>query len=39
MMLLFELRAKITALYQKYDYWINLGLRFVLLLFAFNRIA
>ena len=37
MMLIFELRAKITALYQKYAFWINLAARFVLCYLAFNR--
>ncbi|MBO4627554.1 MAG: hypothetical protein J5645_06225 [Lachnospiraceae bacterium] len=39
MMLLFELRAKVTSIYQKYDFWINLALRFVLLFLTYSRLA
>ncbi|MBR5712839.1 MAG: hypothetical protein IKX54_04510 [Lachnospiraceae bacterium] len=38
MMLLFELRAKVTSIYQKYDFWINLAFRFALLFIAYSRI-
>ncbi|MBR4813500.1 MAG: hypothetical protein IKZ69_06300 [Lachnospiraceae bacterium] len=38
MMLIFELRAKITALYQKYAFWFNLAARFILSYIAFSRI-
>ncbi|MBO4653690.1 MAG: hypothetical protein J5649_10290 [Lachnospiraceae bacterium] len=38
MMLIFELRAKITALYQKYAFWFNLAARFLLSYIAFSRI-
>ena len=38
MMLVFELRAKLTALYQKYAFWINLAARFLLCYLAFKRI-
>ncbi len=39
MMLLFELRAKVVSIYQRYDFWINLAVRFLLLYVAFSRIA
>ncbi len=38
MMLIFELRAKIAALYQRYDYWFNLAFRFVLLMIAYGKL-
>lgn len=38
MMLLFELRAKVTAIYQKYAFWLNLAFRFALTYIAFNRL-
>ncbi len=38
MIWVFEIRAKLTELYQKFDFWINLVLKFVLLLVAFSRI-
>ncbi len=38
MIWVFEIRAKLTELYQKFDFWVNLVLKFVLLLVAFSRI-
>jgi|GEM_PF-1145117 hypothetical protein len=38
MMLIFELRAKITGIYQKYAFWFNLAARFLLCYVAFSRI-
>ena len=38
MMLIFELRAKITAVYQRYAFWLNLAARIILCFIAFSRI-
>ena len=38
MMFILEIRAKITALYQKYAFWFNLAARYLLCYLAFNHI-
>ena len=38
MMLILEIRAKITALYQKYAFWFNLAARYLLCYIAFSNI-
>ncbi len=38
MMVLFDIREKITSLYQKYDYLFKIVLKFLLVFFALNRV-
>ena len=38
-MLLFEIRAKLTEIYQKYDFIIKTVLKFLLMFFAFSKIS
>ena len=39
MMFVFEIRAKLTEIYQKYDFIIKTVLKFLLMFFAFSKIS